>query len=93
MKLFSELTTIDNDLKKSLSWMKSIILRKDDVMTKNQLKIEIAKSLEEMPEQVLENVLSYLEKLKAEQDSSEALNQLLSTILEEDKNLLNRIAK
>lgn len=73
--------------------MKSIILRKDDVMTKNQLKIEIAKSLEEMPEQVLENVLSYLEKLKAEQDSSEALNQLLSTILEEDKNLLNRIAK
>jgi hypothetical protein len=73
--------------------MKSIILRKDDVMTKNQLKIEIAKSLEEMPEQVLENVLSYLEKLKAEQDSSEALNQLLSTILEEDKNLLNRLAK
>ena len=73
--------------------MKSIILRKDDVMTKNQLKIEIAKSLEEMPEQVLENVLSYLEKLKAEQDSSEALNQLLSTILEEDKNILNRLAK
>ena len=73
--------------------MKSIILRKDDVMTKNQLKIEIAKSMEEMPEQVLENVLSYLEKLKAEQDSSEALNQLLSTILEEDKNLLNRLAK
>ncbi|MDP4933920.1 MAG: hypothetical protein NWR30_04355 [Salibacteraceae bacterium] len=73
--------------------MKSIILRKDDVMTKNQLKIEIAKSLEEMPEQVLENVLSYLEKLKAEQDSSEALTHLLSTILEEDNNRLNRLAK
>lgn len=68
-------------------------MRKDDVMTKNQLKAEIAKSLEEMPEQVLKNVLSYIEKLKATENSNEAFNELFSTILEEDKNLLNRLAK
>jgi hypothetical protein len=62
-------------------------------MTKNELKVESAKSLEEMPEQALENVLSYLDKLKAEQNSNESLIELFATILEEDKNLLNRLAK
>lgn len=62
-------------------------------MTTKEIKLEIQKSLDRMPESVLQDILNLL-KL-AEDQSSEKLSMAknLKEILAEDKELLEKLAK
>jgi hypothetical protein len=62
-------------------------------MTKQEIKSEIQKSLDRVPETVLQDVLDFLRQ--AEGQSSERINLAINlrTILEEDKQLLQRLAQ
>jgi hypothetical protein len=62
-------------------------------MTTNEIKLEIQKSLDRVPESTLNEILALLKQ--AERNSEEKVNlaRNLRHILEEDKNLLDRLAK
>ena len=62
-------------------------------MTTKEIKLEIQKSLDNVPESVLQDVLDFLKKV--ENQPTETLNLMkdLRDILTEDKELLERLAK
>lgn len=62
-------------------------------MTSKEIKSEIQKSLDKVPESVLQDILDFLKQ--AENQTSEKLNlaKNLRDILTEDKHLLERLAK
>ena len=62
-------------------------------MTPKEIKSEIQKSLDNVPEIVLQDILDFLKK--AETQPAETLNLMkdLRDILTEDKELLERLAK
>jgi hypothetical protein len=62
-------------------------------MTTKEIKSEIQKSLDNVPESVLQDILDFLKK--AEKQPAETLNLMkdLRDILNEDKELLERLAK
>lgn len=62
-------------------------------MTSKEIKSEIQKSLDKVPESVLQDILDFLKQ--AENQTSEKLNMAknLRDILNEDKQLLERLAK
>ena len=62
-------------------------------MTTKEIKSEIQKSLDKVPESVLQDILDFLKK--AENQPAETLNLMkdLRDILTEDKELLERLAK
>jgi hypothetical protein len=62
-------------------------------MTKEQIKMEIQKSLDRVPESVLTDVLELLKQAENLPAGKENLNSHLREILREDKNLLERLAK
>jgi hypothetical protein len=62
-------------------------------MTKEQIKTEIQKSLDKVPESVLTDVLELLKQAENISAGKENLISHLREILREDKNLLERLAK
>jgi hypothetical protein len=62
-------------------------------MTTNEIKSEIQKSLDNVPESVLQDILDFLKQ--AENQPADRLNLMrdLRDILAEDKELLERLAK
>lgn len=62
-------------------------------MTAKQLKTEIQKVLDTIPEIVLEDVLEYLKSIQDKSVDSINLSQNLRKILMEDKALLDKLAK
>ncbi|POY35748.1 hypothetical protein C3K47_13390 [Solitalea longa] len=62
-------------------------------MTKTQIKIEIQKVLDSVPEEVLQDVLSFLQELQSKSADKIKLASNLRQILSEDKELLDRLAK
>ncbi|MBP9691681.1 hypothetical protein KBD81_06405 [Candidatus Woesebacteria bacterium] len=62
-------------------------------MTAKQLKTEIQKVLDTIPEIVLEDVLEYLKSIQDKSVDSINLSQNLRKILMEDKALLEKLAK
>jgi hypothetical protein len=62
-------------------------------MTTNEIKSEIQKSLDNVPESVLQDILDFLKQ--AENQPADILNIMkdLRDILTEDKELLERLAK
>ncbi len=62
-------------------------------MTVNEIKSEIQKSLDNVPESVLQDILDFLKQ--AENQPADRLNLMrdLRDILAEDKELLERLAK
>jgi hypothetical protein len=62
-------------------------------MTKEQIKTEIQKSLDKVPESVLTDVLELLRQAENLPAGKESLISNLRVILKEDKNLLERLAK
>ena len=62
-------------------------------MTTKEIKSEIQKSLDNVPESVLQDILDFLKK--AEKHPADRLNLMrdLRDILAEDKELLERLAK
>lgn len=62
-------------------------------MTKAELKIEIQRVINNVPENILEDVLDFLKELQEQPDSKVKLTNNLRKILSEDKELLERLAK
>ena len=62
-------------------------------MTKAQLKTEIQMALDNVPENVLQDVLDFLKALQHQPNDKVRLANNLRQILSEDKELLERLAK
>lgn len=62
-------------------------------MSINELKSEIQKALDNVPEFLLEDVLTLLKNAQSHSNDKVALANHLRKILTEDKNLLDRLAK
>jgi hypothetical protein len=62
-------------------------------MNKSIIKSEIDKVLENIPEQVLQDILEYLKQLQKQSPDKINLSSQLRQILQEDKALLEKLAK
>ncbi|HEX5169980.1 MAG TPA: hypothetical protein VFW11_12470 [Cyclobacteriaceae bacterium] len=62
-------------------------------MTIKELKSEIQKSLDNVPENILPDVLAFLKSLENQSADKVMLAKNLRNILTEDRNLLERLAK
>lgn len=62
-------------------------------MTSIQLKTEIQKVLEDVPESVLAEILEYLKQIKLQSPDKIKLQNNLKKILSEDKELFERLAQ
>ncbi len=62
-------------------------------MTTQQIKQEIVKVLEQVPDEVLTDILDYLNELKGKSEDQVLRIKHFRRILEEDKNLLKRLAQ
>jgi hypothetical protein len=62
-------------------------------MATKELKDMINKVIDNMPEDILEEVFNYLKSMTNKSKSDIILSQNLSRILDEDKNLLERLAQ
>ncbi len=62
-------------------------------MTLKELKIEINKSLERVPETVLQDILDFLKQVENQPADKLSLAKDLKDILNEDKDLLQKLAQ
>ncbi len=62
-------------------------------MTIKELKSEIQKSLDKVPESILTDILALLKQVEGQPDNQVKLTRNLREILTEDKSLLERLAK
>lgn len=62
-------------------------------MTTKDIKSEIQKSLDKVPERVLQDVLNFLKQIENQSIDKVNLTMNLKDILTEDKELLERLAK
>ncbi len=62
-------------------------------MTAKQIKTEIQKVLDTIPEPVLQDILDYLKTIQNKSADSVSLTQNIRKILTEDKELLERLAQ
>lgn len=62
-------------------------------MTTKELKSRIQKALDKVPENVLEDILSYLEEIQGKPADKVIMSQRLRKILSEDKDLLEKLAQ
>lgn len=69
-----------------------LILRKQFIMTTADLKFEIKKAIDEVPESVLVDILDYLKQVKAIPKEKIELSRHLGLIIREDRELLRRLA-
>lgn len=61
-------------------------------MTTTDLKYEITKAIDDVPESVLIEILDYLKQVKASPKEKIDLSRHLGLIIREDKELLKRLA-
>lgn len=62
-------------------------------MATKELKDKINKVIDNMPDDILEDVFNYLKAMTSKSRSDIMLSQNLGKIIEEDKNLLEKLAK
>ena len=62
-------------------------------MTTRELKTEIQKVLDTVPETILEDILSYLRQLQNQSKDKVELSHQLRQIIAEDKELLQKLAE
>lgn len=62
-------------------------------MTAKQIKTEIQKVLDSIPEVVLEDILKYLKSIQSKSPDTISLSQNMRKILSEDSELLERLAQ
>lgn len=62
-------------------------------MTTKELKSRIQKALDKVPENILEDILSYLEEIQGKPADKVIMSQRLRKILTEDKDLLEKLAQ
>jgi hypothetical protein len=62
-------------------------------MAPNELKDKINKVIDNMPDDILEDVFNYLKAMTSKSRSDIILSQNLGKIIEEDRNLLEKLAQ
>lgn len=62
-------------------------------MSKEQIKHEISKMLDHLPDKTLQDILSFLKNIRGKQTLSITDRAALDKILSEDKDLLEKLAK
>ncbi len=62
-------------------------------MTVQEIKSEIQKSIDKVPESVLQDILDFLKSVENKSHEQLSLAKNLKNILTEDKELLDRLAK
>lgn len=62
-------------------------------MTTKEIKSEIQRTLDNIPENVLQDILDYLKAIQGKSPDKIKLSKNLRDILTEDKELLERLAK
>ena len=62
-------------------------------MTTKELKPEIQKTLDNMPENILQDILAYLKEIESQPKKGIDIVRNLRTILTEDKSLLERLPR
>ena len=62
-------------------------------MTTKELKSEIQKTLDNVPENILQDILVYLKEIERQPKKGIDMARNLRTILTEDKSLLERLAR
>jgi hypothetical protein len=62
-------------------------------MATKELKDKINKVIDNMPDDILEDVFNYLKAMTSKSRSDIMLSQNLGKIIEEDKNLLEKLAQ
>ncbi|MFS4417912.1 hypothetical protein [Maribacter sp. 2307ULW6-5] len=62
-------------------------------MTTRQIKSRIKKALDNVPENLLEDILNYLEEIQGKSADEVVLSQRLRKILSEDRELLEKLAQ
>lgn len=62
-------------------------------MTTKELKSEIQKTLDNVPENILQDILVYLKEIESQPKKGIDMARNLRTILAEDKSLLERLAR
>jgi len=62
-------------------------------MTTKQIKTRIKKALDNIPENLLEDILAYLEEIQDRSSDNVMMTQQLRKILTEDQDLLKKLAK
>ena len=62
-------------------------------MTTKEIKSEIQKALENIPESVLQDILDYLKAIQNKSADKIKLGKVLRNMLTEDKELLEKLAK
>ncbi len=62
-------------------------------MTAKEIKFEIQRTLDNIPENVLQDILDYLKSIQGKSADKVKLGKNLRDILTEDKELLDRLAK
>ena len=68
-------------------------MHKTHIMASNELKKEIAKVLDTIPDEMLEDVLSYLKLIIKNPKEKIQLTSNIRQIIDEDKELLQRLAQ
>ena len=62
-------------------------------MTTKELKSEFQKTLDKVPENILQDILVYLKEIESQPKKGIDMARNLRTILTEDKSLLERLAR
>jgi len=62
-------------------------------MSATEIKIEIEKILDTVPEDILQSVLNYLQSIIGKQEDTVKLSGNIRKILEEDRELLEKLAQ
>jgi len=62
-------------------------------MTTKQIKVEIQKTIETLPDKILEEILIYLKQVQKTSLRDIEMSRQLSQILREDKELLEKLAQ
>lgn len=62
-------------------------------MTTKQIKSRIKRALENIPDNLLEDILEYLEEIQGKSADKVVMTQRLRKILSEDKELLDKLAQ
>ncbi len=62
-------------------------------MTTKQIKSRIWRALDNVPENVLEEILNYLEEIQGKSADKVVMSQRIRKILSEDKELLEKLAQ
>ena len=69
------------------------LYKKEQFMTSKQIKSRIKNALDNIPENLLEDILAYLEEIQGKSADQVVSTQRLRKILAEDKELLEKLAQ